>query len=421
MNFLSEKQFLEHFEKGKSRTYDQFFNTAKVRTSKHLIPLKEYIKDKDVSKENMKLLFDNIQDRDAYLKRFYHLSLRVEPDRFSMSSLHHSALKMPNGNVAFNSFVALRTAQPFRESALQMRKGVKPMKNKHMNNNAETTYKNIIRNLHWKDILKNTKSGIDNVPTYMDVLEDLYLNDIIDYKIVTPSSLHYMKEGRLGSVFSSYYFRASIMNPYLVYSLNQSILKGTKIFTPTLGWTSYLYGFLEDSDNVIEYVGTDVIPSVCSKTAKFAKTYYKGKNIDILCEPSENLLLNKSFMRKYQEHFDVVFFSPPYYQLEKYPGKNQSIVQYKTYEEWLEKYWEATIKLCHYVLQKGGRLCYILSGYGQGTKPHKEGSDQYDLLTDMNKITRQYFKLLSTQPMYNKDVHVTEHKETNEKIMVFVK
>ena len=390
MNFLSEEHFLEHFEcfrndkPRKSKTFTEFMKTAKVKTSKHLIPLQEYIKDKDVSKENLKLLFDNIQDREAYLKRFYHLSLRVEPTRFSMSSL-------------------------------------KPMKNNHMNNNAETTYKNIIRNLHWKDILKNTKSGIDNVPTYMDVLEDLYLHDIIDYKIVTPSSLHYMKEGRLGSVFSSYYFRASIMNPYLVYSLNQSVLKGTKIFTPTLGWTSYLYGFLEDSQ-VLEYVGTDVIPGVCAKTAKFAKTYYKGKSVDIFCEPSENLLLNKTFMRKYQEHFDVVFFSPPYYELEKYPGKDQSIVQYKTYEEWLEKYWEATIRLCHYVLQKGGRLCYILSGYGQGSKSPKENTkNQYDLLTDMNKITRQYFKLLSEQPMYNKDVHVTEHKETNEKIMVYIK
>ena len=378
MNFLNEEEFVEHFDKKKSRTFTEFMKTAKVKTSKHLIPLQEYIKDKDVNKENLKLLFENIQERDAYLKRFYHLSLRVEPTRFSMSSLQ-------------------------------------PMKNNHMNNNAETTYKNIIRNMHWKDILKNTKSGIDNVQTYMDVLEDLYLRDIIDYKIVTPSALHYMKEGRLGSVFSSYYFRASIMNPYLVYSLNQSVLKGTKIFTPTLGWTSYLYGFFEDPQ-VLEYVGTDVIPSVCTKTAKFAKTYYKGKSVDIYCEPSENLLHNKTFMRKYQQHFDVVFFSPPYYELEKYPGKDQSIAQYKTYEEWLEKYWTATIQLCHQVLQKGGRLCYILSGYGsENTK------NQYDLLTDMNKITRQYFKLRSIQPMYNKDVHVTEHKETNEKIMVFIK
>ena len=86
-----------------------------------------------------------------------------------------------------------------------------------------------------------------------------------------------MKNGRLGSVFSSYYFRASIMNPYLVYSLNHKLLNGTKIFTPTLGWSSYCYGFLE-CPMVKEYVGTDVIKSVCDKTNKFAtsrKTYRK--------------------------------------------------------------------------------------------------------------------------------------------------
>jgi len=378
MNFLTEEEFLEHFEKRKSRTFTQFFNTAKVKAHKQLIPLRDYIGDKDVDRGQIKLLFENIQGREAYLKRFYHLSLRVDPTRFSISSLP-------------------------------------PMKNKQMNNNAETTYKNIIRNMHWKDILKNTKAGIENIPTYMDVLEDLYLNDIIDYKIITPSSLYYMEEGRLGSVFSSYYFRASIMNPYLVYSLNKSVLKGTKIFTPTLGWTSYMYGFLEDP-RVLEYVGTDVIPSVCNKTLKFAKTYYKRKSVEIFCEPSENLAHDLRFIHKYQNHFDVVFFSPPYFKLEKYPGKNQSIIKYKTYELWLEKYWETTIRLCHQVLQKGGRLCYILSGYGsENTK------EQYDLVSDMNKVTRKYFGRESMQPMYNKDVHVTQHKETDERIIVFVK
>jgi hypothetical protein len=378
MNFVTSEQFLEYFEKRKSRTFTQFFNTAKVKTSRELVPLKEYIKNKSIDKQNLNLLFENIQDREGYLSRFYKLSLTVDPNRFHIYPL-------------------------------------KPMKNKEMNNNAETFFKNVIRNMHWKDILKNTKAGIENIPTYMDVLENLYLNDIIDYKIITPSSLYYMKEGRLGSVFSSYYFRASIMNPYLVYSLNQSTLKGSKIFTPTLGWTSYVYGFLEDPQ-VLEYVGTDVIPSVCNKTVKFAKTYYKEKPVDIYCEPSENLSVNQVFMRKYHNHFDVVFFSPPYYKLEKYPGKSQSIVKYKTYEDWLEKYWEATISLCYQVLQKGGRLCYILSGYGsENTK------EQYDLITDMNKITRKYFGRENMQPMYNKNVHVTEHKETDERIVIFVK
>jgi hypothetical protein len=375
--FLSLEQFLKQFETKENLTFQEFLQKAEVKVGNNKTPLKQYMIKKQIEKSTIKLLYENLKKKDEYLTRFYTMSLRVLPENLH---IHDEA-----------------------------------MKNKHMNNNENVTYKNIIRNLHYKDILENTESGIDNVPTFMKVLKDLYFKHIIDYKIVTPSALHYMKEGRLGSVFSSFYFRASIMNPFLVYSLNNSTLKGTRIFTPTLGWTSYCYGFLE-CPHVVEYVGTDVIPSVCHKTQEFAKKQYPEKQTQIYCHPSEDLAKSKKFTTKYKEHFDVVFFSPPYYRLELYPGENQSTDRYKTYEEWLTNYWEVTIKLCHHVLQPGGKLCYILSGYGS-----QSVNEEYDLLGDMNRITKKYFRFQSKQPMYNKDVHVTKHKETAEQIMIFSK
>ena len=99
-----------------------------------------------------------------------------------------------------------------------------------------------------------------------------------------------------------------------------------------------------------------------------------------------------------------------------YEGGKQSTEKYKSYAEWLEKYWEKTMILCHEVLQPGGKLCYILSGYGsENTK------EQYDLVTDMNIIAKKHFTLKNIQPMYNKNVNNTKHKEPAEKIMVFVK
>jgi hypothetical protein len=62
-------------------------------------------------------------------------------------------------------------------------------------------------------------------------------------------------------------------------------------------------------------------------------------------------------------------------------------------------------------------MCYILSGYGSETK--KDSS--YDLIGDMNKITKKYFTLKNTQPMFNKNVHVSMHRETAEKICLFIK
>jgi hypothetical protein len=374
MKVLKLQEFLRTFD-SPSITFSEFLRKAKVRTSAGLVPLKEYATRRNVDKSTIRILFENIQNRNEYLTRFYNLSLDVEP-----GDLHISEA---------------------------------PMKNKQMNNNIAINYKKVIRNMHYKGILQETKSGLEGVPTYMDVLKDLYIHSIIDYKLLTPSASDYIAKGRIGSVFSSFYFRASIMSPYLVYSLNHSVLKGTKIFTPTLGWSSYCFGFLE-CPNVLEYVGTDVLSDVCKKTLEFSRTY-PDKKTTIFCEPSENFAKSAAFRNKYREHFDVVFFSPPYYRLELYKGTEQSTNKYKTYEEWLAGYWEETIKLCYHVLEPRGRLCYILSGYGsENTK------EQYDLLGDMNRITKKYFNFHSHQPMHNKDVHSTNHKETAEKIVVFV-
>lgn len=369
---------LFHNKDDKIYTTKHLIENAQIRTGTKLKPLSQYMKDRNISKSTLQLLCDNINNRDEYLTRFYNLSLKINTDMLCISEA-----------------------------------GILPMKNREMNNNQSIVFKNIIRNLHMFDILQNTKSGIDNVPTFFDMLFDLYLHNIIDYKLVTPSASHYIKKGRIGSVFSSYYFRASIMNPYLVYSLNQTVLFGKRIFSPTLGWSSYCYGFLESS-YVTEYVGTDVIPSVCSKTKEFADIY--RKDVDIYCKPSEDLYKDVKFMKSYKNHFDVVFFSPPYYELELYNSKNQSTDRYKTYESWLSGYWEQTIRLCHDVLENKGKLCYILSGYGS-----QQGNKRFDLLKDMNNITKKYFRLISIQPMYNKNVHVTTHRETGEQIMLFVK
>jgi hypothetical protein len=376
--YISLDDFLDIFDSNnKKDSFDNFIQKAQVKSGLRLVKLEEYMKSKNIKIEDIKMLHKLIQKRDEYLTRFYNMSLRVNEVKI------HNVLK--------------------------------PMKINELDNNNQPLYKNIIRSMHMMDILQNTKSGIENIPTYMDVLKDLYLKNIIDYKILTPSSLFYMKNGRLGSVFSSYYFRASIMNPYLVYSLNHKLLNGTKIFTPTLGWSSYCYGFLE-CPMVKEYVGTDVIKSVCDKTNRFAREHSPDKLIDIYCKPSEDLLKTSKFVDKYREHFDVVFFSPPYYRLELYEGKNQSTSKYKTYDDWLSKYWEQTIKLCDIVLEKGGRLCYIVSGYGSD-----KTTNNLNLVEDMNKITKKYFTYKRTLPMYNKNVNVTKHKETGEQIIIFTK
>jgi len=374
MKYISLLQFINFFiRQTPIPPFSKWVKDGKVRSGKKIVPLEAYQIARKIPTTDLRIIYDHIVNRNEYLTRFYKTSLAIHP--------------------------------------LQITE--EPMPKTNLNNNSKVTYKNLIRNLHFRNILQKTHSGWVGLPSYIDVLLDLYKNDTIDYKILTPSALHYIRAGRIGSVFSSFYFRASILNPYLVFSLNESVLKGTRIFTPTLGWSSYAYGFAE-SQSVVEYVGCDVIPDVCQKTADLLSSYTKIKTA-FYCQPSESLLKNNSFMTKYKHHFDVVFFSPPYYELELYPGEQQSTTVYKTYDDWLKGYWLNTMKVCKHVLKPGGKLCYILSS---GGGPHTA----VDILKDMNDIARTMFSLKATIPMYNKNVHVTSgsHRETSEKIMVFI-
>ena len=241
---MQESTFIRLFDGPNSKTLAQFIQTARVKSGKDRITrLKEYAEDHNISKSDIQLLYDHIINRAEYLHRFYKKSLEpVEP-------------------ISIN--------EP-------------PMPIANINNDRLSQYKNRIRNMHCFDILQKTQSGFSNHPSFFDVLFDLYKKELIDYKILTPSALHYLREGRIGSVFSSFYFRASIMNPLVPFSLEKRLLKGSKIFTPTLGWSSYAYGFLE-CEEVEEYVATDVIPQVCEITADFCKKFYPTKKTRIFC------------------------------------------------------------------------------------------------------------------------------------------
>ena len=61
------------------------------------------------------------------------------------------------------------------------------------------SYLRTIFEITFWDILQETKSGFGN--TYIFKNLDLYKNNKIDYKILPPSALHYIKNGRMGSVF----------------------------------------------------------------------------------------------------------------------------------------------------------------------------------------------------------------------------
>lgn len=388
MMMLSKERFLQFFHREPTPSFHQFVQKSVVVSylgkEKRLT---ELVDSGRLKEADLRLMYEQIQNRDVYLSAFYDRSLQVHE------------------KTAVGTITALSLEKPMPKSAID--------------NDKETRYKNVIRNLFYREILEETKSGIANVPSFWTVVTDFYLRGRIDYKLITPSALHYMRENKISSNFSSFYFRASIMNPYLVYSLQEQYFQGERIFTPTLGWGSYLTGFLA-SPRVREYVGVDVIPSVCKKVEAVGKSVGNNVKVDIYCKGSEILAKNAAFRRKYAGHFDTVFFSPPYYELEMYAGDAQSVRKYKTYPEWLEGYWRPTVELCRHVLVKGGgstnrnglgsggQMCFIISDY--------EG---HSLVKDMKAIAEQEgFRFVKKIPMLNKQVNYRE-KDRGEQILFF--
>lgn len=372
IEFIDLDTFLFLFDNTKKMpTYSEWKRNAKITFSNGRIePLTVYFKNGRLDDDSGRFLYELIvKNKNQYLEAFYKKSLAFE--------------------------------QPITISE-------QPMKNEYSNNRSPK-YKNIIRNMFYREVLYDTESGLGGLPTYLRVVLDLFRENIIDYKLLTPSGLDLIMKGSLSSILSGFYFRASIMNPYLVYSLNQTLLKGKRVFTPTLGWCSYMYGFAESG--VREYVGIDVIPHVCDVARDFARDFYPNLETNIYCKPSEDFLADRSFLKRYAGHFDTIFFSPPYYELELYKGGEQSTDRYKTYEEWLEGYWHNTIRLCDLVAKRGARLCYIVSEYGKYD----------DMVRDMNAIAAKYFKLVDVKTMGNKNVDVTKHRNTGEKINIFIK
>ena len=281
-----------------------------------------------------------------------------------------------------------------------------------VSNNKFTDNKNIVRNLYYKEILLETDTSQPNLRPYLDVLNDLFKYHILDYKLLTPTGISMIQGNKLSSILSGFYFKASIMNPIVPYSLSKLHDYDFKVLTPTLGWSSYLLGMV-NNEHLDTYVGIDVIKKVCSNTRKIANQH-KIKN-DIYCQPSEDLYHNSKFMTKYKSDIDFVFFSPPYYELELYKGAEQSTNRYNSYEEWLEKYWRVTMKLCYHCLKNNKIMMYIISGYND--------KNQYiNLEKDMNGITKQVgFSYVKKQKMKGSNVGFTKHRTSNELIFIFCK
>ena len=190
--------------------------------------------------------------------------------------------------------------------------------------------------------------------------------------------------------------RASIFNPATYKSIIEELFTGETIFAPVMGWNSYQLAFY--STGWKRFIATDVIPEVVNNGKLLHQQFEQYRNnsiveidqktVDLYLCPSEKLNERHDFINQYCGQVDAVLFSPPYFDLEIYPGDDQSFMSFPNYNEWLEGYWAETVKLCAAVMRPGARFGFIISNYVNKAKQTTTISE------DMAAVAARYLVLV---------------------------
>ena len=249
----------------------------------------------------------------------------------------------------------------------------------------------IIKNLNF-DKIYNTQKIYHH--TIFKVFRLFFEKNILYNVLHSPTCKRFWLENNLTGIFD--YLRgttnfASVMNPVFIKYIFDNFLVGENMFTPTLGWDSYLVAFF--NSDFKEYVGVDVMDCQIENARKLTN-YYNSinnnldgffniesdvKKVNVVNCPSEKFEFKS-------DYFDNVFFSPPYFDLEKYQGGEQSIKNYPDYDSWLKNYWEKTLQNCYDMLKRNGLFVYIISDYKQ------KNGNLVTVSKDTYEISKKYFQ-----------------------------
>jgi len=303
----------------------------------------------------------------------------------------------------------------------------------------------LIRNLFYLELLDLTKvtNTVKSHVSFWGALDGMYNKLELEDRLFAPSSIDLflrnkgtkreklsgVKEINYNNLFyllQAYQPKASIFNPYSIKWVMDNVIdyylgyKGKSIFTPVLSWGSYLTAFMHSDYQ--EYVGVDVMPSVCDKVKFLADWYshkdpkYGEKNTKIYCQPSETLLTDKRFLKKYKNHFDCVLVCPPYYDMEIYHEGPQSLDLYPNYDQWLDMYWGQTVQMCYKVTKKGGIFAMIVNDY------KTLDGNIYPLVQDLHKYVANYYEIVQTYYLQNRTSPLRVNtKDRTERLCIYRK
>jgi hypothetical protein len=161
--------------------------------------------------------------------------------------------------------------------------------------------------------------------------------------------------------------------------------KSENVLDFSAGWGDRLAGFY-CGETTKHYVGID--PNTLNhpnyqKQVQFYKkhqTFFEEeKEVNMICLPAEDVDYSQ-----YQNHFDTIFTSPPYFDVERYSTEDtQSWVRYKNIDDWNTNFLHKTIDKLIPTLKSGGILAInIADVYSAKDK------DYFDICNPMNDFIK---------------------------------
>jgi len=255
----------------------------------------------------------------------------------------------------------------------------------------------VIKNINFAGVYGTKKYNLNDNMALLDELKSMFNDYVINSNFTVGKQFNIVLRYDLKGLFAimrGTRHKASIFNPYTYGWMLDNIFEGERVLAPTAGWNSYQIGF-HQTKNWKEFTCIDVIPSVITNVKKISE-YYKSKdpfNMDDkkakgYCCPSEKVILDEP-----NEYYDLVLFGPPYYNLELYDGynPNQSSNAYTSYEDWLEGYWDGTVRNIIPYLKKGCPFCFCIGNFKNVFgEQGKENYNEIDISKDMLDIAKRY-------------------------------
>jgi hypothetical protein len=179
------------------------------------------------------------------------------------------------------------------------------------------------------------------------MIKQIVIKALKKYKEINEKTLRY-------SMYKLF-FGASLFKPHVVKKCYE-LFNAKSVLDMSAGWGVHLLGALA-TQSVKRYLAYEPNSKLFEGYKNMISFFGDDGNYEIVNKPFEDSIIN--------EYFDLVFSSPPYFDLEIYDSNDikQSIYKYPKFNDWLEKWLFPSIERLFTQLKNGGHLCIYLNDY----------------------------------------------------------